>query len=69
MVTEEVMEILGKIYDDLEKFINLVGLEYDLDEDEYICHNEDQVDEEWCDRDMLSSIDCAYSDIGFFLGR
>lgn len=68
MVTEEVMEMLNKIYNDLENLINLIDLEY-TDDDEYVCNNRDQVDEEWCDEEMLISIEHAYQDIGFFLGR
>lgn len=66
MITQEVMDALKKIYESLEAFINLVGLEY-TDEDEYVCHNTDQVDEEWCDEEMLISIEHAHADIGFFL--
>ena len=68
MVTEEVMQTLKKIYEDLDIFINLVGLEY-TDDDEYVCNNKDQVDEEWCDEEMLASIENSYQDIGFFLGK
>ena len=68
MITEEVMEMLNKIYNDLEKLVNLIGLEY-TDDDEYVCNNRDQVDEEWCDEEMLRSIEHAYQDIGFFLGK
>lgn len=68
MVTEEVMEALRKIYSDLDAFIKLVGLEY-AEDDEYICKNADQVNEDWCDRDMLDSISTAHGDIGYFLGR
>lgn len=69
MVTTEVMEILKKLYDVLNSFVNLVGLEYDFDNDEYICINKDQVDERWCDDDMLRSIENAHTDLGFFLGK
>ena len=69
MVTKEVMEMLKKLYDVLDSFVNLVGLEYDFDNDEYICINKDQVDERWCDDGMLRSIENAHTDLGFFLGR
>ncbi len=69
MITSEVMEMLKKLYDVLDSFVSLVGLEYDFDEDEYICTNKDQVDERWCDDDMLRSIENAHADLGFFLGR
>ena len=68
MITEEVMKALEKLYEDLSAFIDLVGLEY-TDDDEYVCNNRDQVDEEWCDEEMLASIENSYQDIGFFLGR
>lgn len=68
MITEAVMEILKKIHKDIEEFIDLVGLEYIVDNGEYICHNRDQVDEEWCDEDMLDSISTAYNDIDYFIG-
>ena len=66
MVTENVMKILQKIYKDIEEFIDLVGLEY-TEDDEYVCNNTDQVDDEWCDREMLVSISTAYDDIDYFL--
>ena len=69
MVTEEVMEMLEKLYGVLDEFMELVGLEYDYEEEEYICHNRDQVDEEWCDDEMLASIENAHADIAFFLGK
>lgn len=67
MVTEKVMELLKEIYKNLDELVNLIGLEYTEDE-EYVCHNRDQVDEEWCDEEMLESISCAHSDIGYFVG-
>lgn len=69
MVTKEVMEILEKIYEDIDTFIKLVGLEYDPDEEEYVCQNEDQVDEDWCDQYMLDSISTAFNDISFYLDK
>ena len=66
MVTEAVMEILKKIHDDIQQFMDLVGLEY-TEDDEYVCNNRDQVDEDWCDRDMLDSIATAYNDIDYFI--
>ena len=68
MVTEEVMQALDKLQTALGDFIFLVGLEY-TDDDEYICNNRGQVDEDWCDEEMLASIDQAFVDISFFLGR
>ena len=67
MVTKKVMELLKKIYKDLDEFIDLIGLEY-TEDGEYVCHNRDQVDEEWCDDEMLESIDCLHSDLEYFLG-
>ena len=69
MVTQEVMDMLEELYGVLDKFVKLVGLEYDFDESEYICTNRDQVDEEWCDYEMLASIENAHADISFFLGK
>lgn len=69
MVTQEVMDMLKELYGVLDKFVNLVGLRYDHDEDEYVCDNRDQVDEEWCDDEMLASIENAHADIRFFLGK
>ena len=66
MVTEEVMEALEKLYEALDVFVKLVGLEY-TDDDEYVCNNRDQVDEEWCDDEMLESIENAHADLGYFL--
>ena len=68
MVTQEVMDLLSKLYDVLDEFVNLVGLEY-TDDDEYVCHNRDQVDERWCDDEMLASIENAHVDIAYFLGK
>ena len=66
MVTKEVWELLQRIHKDIDEFIQLVGLEY-TDNDEYICHNREQVDEEWCDEEMLDSICTAYNDLDYFL--
>ena len=68
MITEEVMEILQKIKEDIEKFVNLVGLEY-TDDNKYVCNNKNQVDEDWCDEEMLDSIATAYNDIDYFLSE
>lgn len=67
MVTQKVIDELNKVYKKLEDIKNLIGLEY-ID-DEYVCKNKDQVDDEWCDEEMLHSIEYAYQDIGFFLGK
>lgn len=69
METQEVIDILEKIYADIDKFIKLVGLDYNGDDEEYICLNTDQVDKDWCDREMLESISTVYDDIGFFLNK
>ena len=69
MVTEEVMDALEKLYKVLDDFVNLVGLKYDYEEDEYICTNRNQVDERWCDDEMLASIENAHVDIKFFLRK
>ena len=68
MITDEVMELIKVLYGNLEELIELIGLEY-TDNDEYVCHNTDQVDEKWCDEEMLADIENAYQDIGYFLGR
>ena len=67
-ITNEVWEKLESVYKELDELIGLIGLEY-TDDDEYVCHNTDQVDEEWCDYEMLESINCAWQDIGYFLGK
>lgn len=69
MVTQEVIDTLEKIYTDIDKFIKLVGLNYNGDDEKYMCSNTDQVDKDWCDREMLDSISTAYDDIGFFLNK
>lgn len=69
MVTDKVWIKLNKLYEILSEVKELIGLDYDYDSDEYICKNKDQVDDDWCDREMLSSIDHALNDIGFFLGK
>jgi len=66
-ITPKVYEQCKKVYKELDTLIKLIGLEYDFDSDEYICTNTDQVDEDWCDREMLSSIDTAYADLKYFL--
>ena len=68
MVTKEVWEALEEIYRALDKFVKLVDLEY-TDDDEYVCHNREQVDEVWCDYDMLESINNAHGDIRYFLRK
>ena len=67
--TDRVWNQLETTYAVLDIFIKAVGLEYDYEKDEYICKNEYEVDPDWCDDDMLRSIDNAYADIGFFLGK
>ena len=55
---------------ELDRIKNHLNIDdYYTDDDEYVCNNRDQVDEEWCDEEMLRSIEHAYQDIGFFLGR
>ncbi len=67
-VTNEVWDQLNKVYAELDTLVNLIGLEYDVD-DGYICRNTDQVDEVWCDEEMLESLENAHSDLGYFLGK
>lgn len=68
MVTKEVWKALEELHKMLGEFIDLVELEY-TDDDEYVCHNEDQVDEEWCDVEVLEDIMNSFTDIGMFLGK
>lgn len=65
-VTNEVYNQCKKVYQELDKLVNLVGLEYDID-DGYICRNTDQVDEDWCDYEMLESLENAHADLKYFL--
>lgn len=67
-ITNEAWNQLQTIYADLDKFVKLVGLEY-TDDDEYVCTNSDQVDEDWCDEELLASLENAHTDLGFFLGK
>lgn len=68
-VTPEVYLQCERVYAEVKKLYNLIGLDYDFDNDEFICNNLDNVDPDWCDRDLLASIDHLYSDMGFFLGK
>ena len=70
-VTNEVWNQLQKVYAELDKFVNLVGLEYVVEDDfeGYVCHNQDQVDEEWCDDEMLASLENAHADLKYFLRK
>ena len=68
-ITNEVWNQCQRVYTELDKLVNLIGLEYDADQDIYVCHNEDQVDPEWCDDEMLASIENAHADLGYFLGK
>ena len=67
-VTPEVWNQLEKVYADVTKLVDLIGLEY-TDDDEYVCNNTDQVDPEWCDEDLLSSLDTLRMDLGYYLGK
>lgn len=67
-ITPEVWNQLQKLYKDLDSVVNLIGLEY-TEDDEYVCNNTDQVDEGWCDYEMLESLSCLHSDLGYFLGK
>ena len=67
--TDRVWVQLETIYEALDMFMRTVGLEYIFEDDKYNCKNEDQVDPDWCDDDMLRSIENAHADIGFFLGK
>lgn len=66
-VTQEVWDQLEKVYADLDTLVNMIGLDYDGDD--YVCTNTDQVDPEWCDEEMLDSIDAARADLKYFLGK
>ena len=68
-VTPEVYSQCEKVYAEVEKLYNLIGLDYNFDEDEFTCTNTNNVDPEWCDDDLLRSIDHLYEDMGFFLGK
>ena len=67
-VTHQVWDQLNRVYDELDNLVALIGLEYDLDTDEYVC-DPSQVDEEWCDRELLDSIDALHGDLKYFLNR
>ena len=64
-ITDKVRKKLESVYKELDELIDLIGLEY-TDDDEYVCHNTDQ---EWCDYEMLESIENGWQDIGYFLGK
>ena len=66
-VTQEVWDQLERVYADLDKLVNMIGLDYDGED--YVCTNTDQVDPEWCDEEMLDSIDTARMDLKYFLGK
>ena len=67
-VTDEVWNQLNRVYDELNKLVNLLGMEYDIDTNSYT-FNPDQVDPEWCDDELLDSIDTLYGDLNYFLGK
>jgi hypothetical protein len=68
-VTQDVWNRLEKIYSEVAALNDMIGLEYDIDADDYICTNQSQVDEEWCDRDLLVDLDTLQADLGYFLGK
>ena len=67
-VTPEVWDQLNRLYDELDDLIDLIGLEYDVETNGYVCDPE-QVDEEWCDEEMLDSIDALHQDLKYFLSK
>lgn len=69
MITEKVWELLEKVYESLHEFVELVGLEYDYDDEEYVCKNLDEVDEEWCDDEMLEALENSHMNLRYFFGK
>ena len=62
---DESRMLLEEIWERLDKFHKLTGLDYNLDE-EYEMPNVREID---CEYEMLESINCAYMDIGYYLGK
>lgn len=61
-MTETEWKLLEDLYDSLDKVVKTFHISYDYEEDEYYADFE-------VDRDCISSIDLAHSDLGYFLGR
>lgn len=66
-ITQEVWDRLETIHSEVSALNKLIGLEYDGDD--YTCTNTEQVDPDWCDRELLEDLDCLQSDLGYFLGK
>ena len=63
---DEPSQLLEEICERLYKFHKITDLDYSFDDDEYFMTNVKEID---CDNDMLSSINMAYQDIGYYLGK
>ncbi len=68
--SNELKVLLCKAYEDLDRFINMTGLEYVMGEESndyqtgYIMSNVETID---CDDEMLASISEAHADIRYFM--
>ncbi len=63
---DEPRQLLEEIWERLDKFHKITDLDYSFDDDEYFMPNVKEID---CDDEMLSSINMAYQDIGYYLGK
>lgn len=62
----ELLSIMRVIWQFTDKFISLSGLEFDIDSDEYICHNVKESEIDFYHHDILSSIDTVNADTEYY---
>lgn len=63
MKKADVIKKLKELYKVNKELIDMIGLEYDFDDDEYCCT---KVNMEF-DRDLMTDIDQLHGDLGYYL--
>lgn len=67
-MSNEIIRKLTELYNIMGEFIDLIGLEYDGDEDIYYVRQNSGLDGD-DDHDFLSSLDSVYADIQYYIAR
>jgi len=66
-ITDEMIERkMEEVYKSVDELIKLVGLDYDIDEEEYRCKRYFDEDD---DNDFLEALSCVHGDLGYYLGH
>lgn len=66
-ITDEMIEQkMEEVYKAVDELIKLVGLDYDIDDEEYRCKRYFDGD---ADHELLESLSCVHGDLGYYLGH